>query len=181
MRGQSQCHRQGWLSHFTLCHHSYHNFTPSFTLSWLVTLWNMSAPQRLYLWFLIIPNSAYLSQLPILCLLFFSLHIPHSSFPFVCCTVLFVLLDLLLVTARPLKQDSLSPLDLIILFYPRAHFVSYFLVLHCNHRDQLQYVSEDSRTFHFPQCQLGLTLIMIFSKSSRFTAEAHLCKVHLNS
>ena len=45
MRGHSQCHCQGWLSHFTLCHHSYHNFTPSFTLSWLVTpLWNTSAP-----------------------------------------------------------------------------------------------------------------------------------------
>lgn len=35
MRGQSQCHCQAWLSHFTLCHHSYHNFTPlSLYLDW---------------------------------------------------------------------------------------------------------------------------------------------------
>lgn len=65
MGGQSQCRRQGWLSHFKLCHHSYHNFTPSLPLSRLVPpLWNTSAPWRIYLWFLIVFLLAYLSQLP---------------------------------------------------------------------------------------------------------------------
>lgn len=73
-RGQSRCRCQGWLSHFTLCHHSYHNFTPSFTPSWLVTpLWSTSAPSRLYLWFLIIPNSPISSSSPLLFPLFLSL------------------------------------------------------------------------------------------------------------
>ena len=84
--GQSQCHCQAWLSHFTLCHHSYHNFTPSFTLSWLVTpLWNTSAPWRIYLWFLIIPFSAYLSQMPppsLFVALPFSLLLLHLSVVF---------------------------------------------------------------------------------------------------
>lgn len=70
----------------------------SFILSWLVTpLWNAFAPWRLYLWFLIIPNSAYRSQTPHSSHRPSpSRHLPYSSFPFVCCSVvLFVLLYLL--------------------------------------------------------------------------------------
>lgn len=78
------------------------------------------------------------------------------------------------------EHTSTAP-DLIILFflgYILCH-ISWFYLVITGMNLSLRYIGEDSWTLHFAQCQQGLTLIMIFSKSG--TAEAHLCRVHLNS